>query len=154
MIEVSRTSAVAPRHVFAVLADGWSYASWVVGKSHVREVDRNWPEIGARIHHSAGFWPMQLRDVSEVRAMEPDRLLELDARLWFLGTAVVRLELAGTADGGTEILMGEEIVEGPMSQIPIAVQGALLRPRNDESLARLDDLARGRARAEQNPGTR
>jgi hypothetical protein len=107
--------------------------------------------VGARIHHSAGFWPVQLRDVSEVRAMEPDRLLELEARLWFLGTVIVRLELVGTADGGTEILMGEEIVDGPLSQLPPAVQGAFLRPRNLESLARLDDLARGRARTRKHP---
>ncbi len=63
----------AAADVFAVLSDGWSYAGWVVGNSHIRDVDRNWPDVGARIHHSVGAWPLQIHDVTKVRAVEPGR---------------------------------------------------------------------------------
>ena len=82
VIEVTRTVEVAPEHVFAVLADGWSYAGWVVGNSHVREVDPHWPAVGAKIHHSAGLWPLQVKDWTEVTAMTPDRMIDLRARVW------------------------------------------------------------------------
>ncbi|WP_324188972.1 SRPBCC family protein [Nocardia farcinica] len=39
---------------FAVLSDGWLYAGWVVGASHIRDVDPDWPGVGSRIHHSVG----------------------------------------------------------------------------------------------------
>jgi uncharacterized protein YndB with AHSA1/START domain len=147
MIEVSRDIPASPHEVFTVLADGWSYAAWVVGNSHVRAVDEGWPAVGTRIHHSAGVWPMQIHDVSEVRAVEPGRLLELDAKLWVFGTAIVRLTLSPLEDGtATRVVMAEEAVRGPGSAIPAAMQALVLRPRNMESLARLGDLATGRAR--------
>ncbi len=71
MIEVHRTIATTPERVFAVLADGWFYAGWVVGASHIRQVDDDWPAVGTRIHHSIGAWPVQVKDVSIVRAVEP-----------------------------------------------------------------------------------
>jgi uncharacterized protein YndB with AHSA1/START domain len=149
MIEVSRTVPARPADVFAVLADGWSYAGWVVGNSHIRNVDPDWPAPGARIHHSAGVWPTQVRDVTVVRAVEPDHLLELEARLWLLGTALIRFTLTPLADGAeTRVTMAEEAVRGPGGLIPAPVQSLLLRPRNKESLARLCDLAAGRARQE------
>jgi Polyketide cyclase / dehydrase and lipid transport len=145
MISVSREVAASPADVFAVLADGWSYAGWVVGNSHVRDVDFGWPAVGTRIHHSVGVWPLQIEDVSKVVAVEPGRFLELDARLWLLGAARIRLTLTSLDTGfGTNVLMEEEAVRGPGSLVPTAVQGMLLRPRNVESLARLADLAVGR----------
>ncbi len=145
MIKVSREVAAGPEEVFAVLADGWSYAGWVVGNSHVRDVDAGWPAVGTRIHHSAGAWPLQIRDATEVVSVEPGRFLELDARLWVLGAATVRFTLTPCHSGfGTDVLMEEEAVRGPGSMIPASIQGMLLRPRNVESLARLADLAVGR----------
>jgi hypothetical protein len=67
------------------------------------------------------------------------------------GAATVRMELILTATGGTTIVMGEQADEGMSGLIPAAVQGMLLRPRNQEALARLGDLARGRARAAAQP---
>jgi hypothetical protein len=146
VIEVSREVGTSPDNVFAVLADGWSYAGWVVGNSHVRKVDPGWPQVGTRIHHSAGAWPVQLSDSTEVVAVEPGRFLELDAKLWLFGAARIRFTLTPTYIGhGTQIVMAEEAVRGPGSLIPAAVQALLLRPRNEESLARLGDLAVGRA---------
>jgi uncharacterized protein YndB with AHSA1/START domain len=148
MIAVTREVAASPDEVFAVLADGWSYAGWVVGNSHVRDVDPGWPRVGTRIHHSAGAWPLQIEDTTEVVAVEPGRTLELNARLWLLGAAKIRFTLTPRHTGfGTEVLMEEEAVRGPGGLIPAQLQGILLRPRNAESLGRLADLAAGRARS-------
>jgi hypothetical protein len=143
MTEVTMTASVSLEAVFAVLADGWSYAGWVVGASHIRTVDPGWPEQGTRIHHSVGPWPMVVHDVTTVRAVEQPRSLELDARLWPFGMARIRLELTETRPGSTQIRMLEEVVRGPGRVLPNAVQALLLVPRNRESLRRLIDLATG-----------
>jgi hypothetical protein len=147
MMEVSRTVEVAPEHVFAVLADGWSYAGWVVGNSHIRDVDPAWPAVGTRIHHSAGLWPLQVNDWTEVTAVTPDRMIELRARLWPVGVAMIRFDLIPTATG-TRIVMAEQATEGPAALLPKTVQAVLLRARNREVLGRLGDLAGGRARGQ------
>lgn len=144
MIEVSQVVPARPDALFAVLSDGWTYAGWVVGNSHIREVDPGWPAPGTRIHHSVGAWPLQLRDVSKVIRMEPGRLLELEARLGLFGSARVRVTLAPAGDGRTQVTMAEETVRGPLNLVPAVLQAPLLRARNSESLARLADLAVGR----------
>ncbi|HEX5407818.1 MAG TPA: SRPBCC family protein [Pseudonocardiaceae bacterium] len=158
MIIVTRDMPIGPAAVFALLADGWSYAGWVVGNSHVRDVDPGWPAPGTRIHHSAGMWPAQIQDVTEVRAVEQDRSLELTARLWWLGTATIRFTLTPLDGGtGTHVEMAEEAKGGPAGLIPARLQALVLRPRNVESLSRLADLAAGRVRlsgrAESGPTT-
>jgi uncharacterized protein YndB with AHSA1/START domain len=147
MTTISREVSAGPDAVFAVLADGWSYAAWVVGNSHVRSVDPDWPAQGSRIHHSAGFWPLQLNDTTEVVDVDPGRRLELNARFWPLGRAVILLELAPAAGGGTRITMTERFESGPIGLVPGQAQAAMLTPRNRESLSRLGDLAAGRERA-------
>src|SRR5205823_1407725 len=59
-----RQVAASPEQVFAVLADGWLYASWVVGAARIRDVDDGWPSPGTKIHHSIGAWPVFLHDTS------------------------------------------------------------------------------------------
>src|SRR5690242_18115313 len=82
VIETCRVIGTSPDRIFAVLADGWSYASWVVGAAHIRDVDRDWPAVGTRVHHRVGPWPLQINDQTVVRAVRPGRLLELAARAW------------------------------------------------------------------------
>jgi hypothetical protein len=130
--------------VFAVLADGWSYAGWVVGASHIREVDAGWPEKGTRIHHSVGPWPLLVHDDTEVAAVDPPRMIELDARLWPFGAARIRLELTEIDPGVTEVRMLERAVRGPGRLLPEAAQALLLVPRNRESLRRLAAMAVGK----------
>ncbi|MFD1149067.1 SRPBCC family protein [Saccharothrix hoggarensis] len=144
MIEVRLTVPTSVERVFAVLADGWSYAGWVVGAAHIREVDPGWPGTGTRIHHSVGAWPLAVKDVTTVLDVDPPRMLELEARLWPLGVARIRFEVAAVADGA-EITMAEEAVKGPPSLLPESVQGLFLVPRNRESLRRLGDLAARKA---------
>jgi uncharacterized protein YndB with AHSA1/START domain len=144
MPEVTTTVPTSPEKVFAVLADGWSYVGWVVGATHIRSVDPGWPAKGTRIHHSVGAWPVTAHDVTIVRAVEPPRLLELEARLWPFGVAMVRLELTETLPDVTEVRMTERVVRGPGRFLPDMAQAALLVPRNRESLRRLTDRAVGR----------
>jgi uncharacterized protein YndB with AHSA1/START domain len=139
MTTVALEVPVPPDQVFAVLSDGWSYAGWVVGATHIRDVDRRWPEVGTRIHHSVGAWPLQIEDETVVRAIDHGKSLELHAKLWPVGTAWIRFDLTPTANG-TRITMAEKTVSGPGALLPEAVQKVFLLPRNRETLQRLADL--------------
>lgn len=143
MIEVSLMVQANPGRVFDVLANGWTYAGWVVGASHIRQVDAAWPAKGTRIHHSVGPWPLQVHDSTEVLQVEPGESLELQARMWPFGAARVRLELEQVTPGETEVRMYEEAVQGPTRRLPERFQAMLLVPRNRESLQRLAHLAVG-----------
>lgn len=145
MAEVSLDVEAPIDAVWTVLADGWSYAAWVVGASHIRDVDTGWPSSGTCIHHSVGPWPLVIQDTTEVVRCEPSRLLELDARLWPAGAARITITLHARSASLTEVRMAEQVVRGPSTVLPKFLQDALLIPRNKESLRRLDALARGRA---------
>ncbi|SDZ34380.1 Polyketide cyclase / dehydrase and lipid transport [Amycolatopsis xylanica] len=144
MTRVERTVPAKADDVFAVLADGWSYAAWVVGNSHVRDVDPEWPAVGSRLHHRTGAWPLQVQDITVVRAIEPGRYLGLEARLWVFGAACIELTLEPVPGGGTRVVMEERAISGPIKAIPHPALAAVLKPRNKEALARLADLATGR----------
>lgn len=144
---VTVTVDVPPDMAFAVLADGWGYASWVVGASRIRDADADWPAEGTRLHHSIGPWPLLIKDTTTVVAVRSPRLLVLDARMWPLGKARVRFDLAAV-EGGTAITMREVATRGPLSLLPVSVQARLIAPRNRESLDRLCRLAGALARHE------
>ncbi|WP_434441409.1 SRPBCC family protein [Lentzea sp. E54] len=145
MAEVSLNVEAPVGAVWAVLADGWSYAGWVVGASHIRDVDDGWPAQGTRIHHSVGPWPLVIEDTTEVVRCEPSQLLELDARLWPAGAARIRITLEARSESLTHVRMGERVVRGPSTILPKFAQDALLTPRNKETLQRLNALAKGRS---------
>ncbi|MDQ7905569.1 SRPBCC family protein [Phytohabitans sp. ZYX-F-186] len=136
----SRIINTSPERVFAVLADGWSYASWVVGASHIRDVDAGWPSLGARIHHQVGPWPLHIKDVTSVEAVVPGRMLELHARAWPLGAATVRLDLE-PVDSATRATLSYELTAGAGRFLPRPLQSILLGPRSTEILGRLADIA-------------
>ncbi|WP_329063614.1 SRPBCC family protein [Amycolatopsis sp. NBC_01480] len=144
MTEVSRVIDASPDDVFAVLADGWSYAGWVVGSSHIRDVDQDWPAAGTRIRHSVGPWPLHIQDVSVVTAVEPGVSLTLEAQGWPLGSAAIELTLVPQGAGKTMVRMAEHIVGGPGKVLPTALQALVVKPRNREALARLADIVVGR----------
>ena len=93
MTTVDRVVNAEPADVWAVLADGWLYALWVVGAARMREVDDTWPAVGARLHHSVGTWPMLVDDTTSVLEVEPGRRLKLRARAWPAGEGEVELRL-------------------------------------------------------------
>ena len=144
MIEVSQSVPTSAERVFAVLADGWLYPLWVVGATHMRDVDPGWPAVGTRIHHSVGPWPLNIRDATTVVAVELGRMLELDARVWPTGAAKVRIVLTPEGDNRTHVTMGEIFDRGSAQHLPMSVQAALMRPRNIESLRRLAHIAEHR----------
>ncbi|WP_067835547.1 SRPBCC family protein [Nocardia lijiangensis] len=145
MLDAELTVPVDPGQAFAVLADGWLYSSWVVGASHIRQVDPGWPDVGTRIHHSVGLWPLTARDVTTVRDIDPPRMIELEARLWPIGSARIMLELTEIQPRTTRIRMTEHAMSGPAVLMPSQLQRAALKPRNQESLSRLAALIMGRA---------
>jgi len=126
-----------------VLADGWTYASWVVGTSRIRGVDTTWPAPGSRIAHSVGVWPLVINDVTISRGWDPGAGIELRARAWPTGEAKVRIEVEPRGDGCT-VRMVEDAVRGPATLIPRPLRAALLTPRNTEALRRLAAIAERR----------
>ncbi|WP_270886738.1 SRPBCC family protein [Pedococcus sp. 5OH_020] len=136
--------------VWAVLADPWSYASWVVGASRIRTVEGEWPKVDAKIHHSVGAWPILLNDETSVADCEPGRRLVLRAAARPFGVAQVELELQPDP-AGCLITMREAPVSGPATMLPAAVQEPALKRRNSESLLRLALIAEGRDPNAQTP---
>lgn len=131
--------------VYGLLADGHSYADWVVGAKRIRSVDPGWPAIGSKFRHTIGAGPLTIDDESEVLDVEPRRRLELRVRARPAGEAHVTLTLT-TADGGTRtnVEMEEHPVRGLAMLVgrnPIADR--LLARRNDEALRRLKNRAEG-----------
>jgi hypothetical protein len=148
---VSRRIAASVDEVWSVLADGWSYVTWVVGASRIRDVDPGWPREGARVHHSFGTWPLLIDDSTAVVHVEPGRELVLQARGWPAGEATVRLLLAPDGPDATVVTLREDVSAGPGRLLPRPVRQLAVTPRNVESLRRLGYLAEGRRRDRLSP---
>lgn len=147
-----RTMAATTDEVWDVLADGWLYPLWVVGASRMREVDGHWPDVGSRLHHSVGTWPLLVDDETEVVEVTPGAFLSVRAQARPTGTAMVsiRLEPLGAE---TRVVMEEDLVKGPGALVPKPVRELGLRWRNVESLRRLAFIAeRRRARSPEHRG--
>lgn len=132
--------------VWAVLADGWLYANWVVGASRVRGVDRTWPEPGSKIHHSFGVWPAVIDDESTCVEAQPNRLMVLQAKGWPMGEARVEIRIQENRDQTCEVAIVEDAVIGPALLVPLRVRQSLIMVRNKEALQRLALIAEGRHR--------
>jgi hypothetical protein len=135
-----------PEDVFDVLADGWSYATWVVGAARIRDVDPAWPAPGSRIHHSVGMWPLLISDTTVVERVDEPRELQLRVKAWPTGEGRVLMRCEPDDEGGTLVTMEERAVSGPARLLPVPAQDAALHPRNTEALRRLAYLAESRAR--------
>jgi Polyketide cyclase / dehydrase and lipid transport len=140
----TRLLHATPDQVWAVLADGWLYPLWVVGASRMREVDDNWPEPGARLHHSVGTWPLLIDDTTHVLESTPGVELALRARAWPSGEARVDIHLRPNGTG-TEVVIEEDAENGPATLVPKPLRDPALKWRNVESLRRLAYLAERRS---------
>lgn len=143
MAEVSKHMAAPPAKVWAELADGWMYTGWVVGATHIRDVDGNWPAVGAELHHQVGAWPLVVSDSTAVVESDPPRRLVLQARAWPMGEAKIVLTVEPDGEGSL-VCMAEAPTDGPGRWLHNPVQDALLRRRNMESLERLASIAENR----------
>lgn len=141
--DVKRHIDTSPERVWAELSDAWMYTGWVVGASHIRGVDGNWPQVGSRLQHQVGAWPVVVSDETVVLESEAPRRLVLQAKAWPGGEARVELTLRPDGDG-TEVTMSEVPTRGPAAVLHNPVQDRVLYHRNVESLARLASIAEKR----------
>ncbi|SDO77075.1 Polyketide cyclase / dehydrase and lipid transport [Pedococcus dokdonensis] len=146
VVTVSRPVDAPAQAVWAVLADGWVYATWVVGASRVRGVDETWPAPGARIHHSFGIWPAVISDTTHVLRSSGPTELVLRARGWPAGEAEVVITVTPEGGESCTVSIAEDAVAGPGALVPRPVRQLAIGPRNVESLRRLAYLAEGRHR--------
>ena len=142
---VEREIAASADDVWAVLEDGWLYPCWVVGASRMRDVDESWPQVGSRLHHSVGNWPLLLNDRTEVLECRPGRLLRLKAHGWPAGAAEVVIEIDPVGPGGAVVRMSEDASNGPATLVPRPLRQLAMVARNREALRRLAFLAEGGA---------
>lgn len=145
MTEVRAEVRAGAERVFAELADGWAYVGWVVGASHIRDVDAEWPAAGSKIHHKVGVWPLDISDHTESLACEPGRRLLLRARGWPLGEATVEIVLEQRSASLTQVRIREAPTAGPGRWLDNPLLRLMLRLRNRETLRRLADRVEHRA---------
>jgi hypothetical protein len=88
-----------------------------------------------------------IRDNSEAKRYDPDGMLELVARAWPMGEALVRVEVRPEGPGQSRIVLGETITRGP-GLLVRPLERILIPPRNRESLRRLVAIVQGRIRTE------
>jgi len=133
----------SPDQVWDVLADGYAYASWVIGTRDIRDVDDGWPAVGAAIHYTVGRGPFPLRGRTTVRqAVEHERLaLEADAGL--LGSVRIVIELSEWGEG-TVVVLDEHPLRGPAYLLHNAVSEAVLAVRGRPMLLKLARLVERR----------
>ncbi|AMM21358.1 polyketide cyclase [Frondihabitans sp. PAMC 28766] len=139
-----RYIAASPEAVFAVLADGWLFPSWVVGASRIRAVDDVWPAVGSKIHHSFGVWPVVVNDTTSVIAWSAPLHAEFEPRGWPLGEARVTIDVKPRG-AGCVVRMEEHATSGPGVLVPEPLMAAAIKLRNREALQRLAWLAEGGA---------
>ena len=126
----------SPEQVWSVLADGWSYADWVVGTQEIHAVDPEWPGEGAEIHYSVGLGPLRPEDTTTVRIHQPHHQLQLEARAGRMGSARISIEVLPWAEH-TVVVIDEHPLTGPGERWHnIALEG-LLRLRNKRMLRNL-----------------
>lgn len=128
--------------VFAVLADPYSYADWVVGSDKVKTADANWPAPGSEFKHVVGVWPLKSHDHTFVEEVDsPNHLtLRVKARPFITGHVWLDLTARGA---GTHVEMFEGAAD-PLSKLLInRLTQPLVKARNAVALKRLRDMAEG-----------
>ncbi|WP_349898368.1 SRPBCC family protein [Parafrigoribacterium soli] len=139
----TRLMRCSPEDVFAVLADGWLFPTWVVGASRMRDVDQDWPQAGSSLQHSFGVWPALINDETTVLEWDPPRRMTMQPKGWPAGEARVVIEVKPRS-GGSVVRLSERAVRGPGSLVPAPLLDIPLRARNHETLRRLAFIAEGR----------
>jgi len=132
------------KEVWAALADGRSYAKWVVGTSIIRDVDDSWPEPGSRLLYRVGHRPLNYEGHTEVLALDPGRRLELQAHAPLLGSVHIELTLDDVEDG-CAVTIVEHPDSGPLATLHTPFGDLLLKLRNVEALRRLESVVGSKA---------
>ena len=138
-----RVMTCPPEAVFAVLADGWIFPTWVVGASRMRDVDDAWPAVGSKLQHSFGVWPALINDETTVLEYDPPRRMVIQPSGWPLGEARVVVEVKPRGSGCV-VRITESAVKGPGALVPGFLLDPPLYVRNIETLRRLAYIAEGK----------
>jgi len=109
----------------------------------MREVDEHWPAVGAKLHHSAGVWPLVVDDNTEVLDVDPGHSVRLRARGWPMGEAEVVITLTPTGSV-TRMDLAEDAVKGPGRFVPGFLRHPMIKWRNVEALDRFANIAERR----------
>jgi uncharacterized protein YndB with AHSA1/START domain len=129
-----------PHQVWQVLADGSSYAQWVVGTQEILHVDPAWPAVGAALRFQLGLGPLHFQDSCVVRICEPERRLELEARAQPFGTARIAFTLIPWA-ADTLVILDEHPLLGPGARLQGPPSEFILHLRNRRMLGNLARVA-------------
>jgi hypothetical protein len=125
-----REMACSAEDVFAVLADGWLFPTWVVGASRMRDVEKAWPAV--------------IDDETTMHEWDPPRHALVVAKGWPIGEASVQIDVKPRGDGCVVRII-EKAVAGPGKYVPPALLDIALYIRNVETLRRLAYIAEGKA---------
>ena len=143
MARCQLTFHAPPDAVFRALADAEHYDSWLVGAKDIRSVDSAFPEPGAELHHTVGAGPVEVKDSTEVEAVDTNRRLQLQARFRPIGVARVEFRLEPAPGGGTTVTMDEVVTEPALARVLKPVLTPLINSRNLASLKKLRDRVDG-----------
>jgi len=151
---VTRRVHAGVDEVWAVLADGWRYATWMVGVSRVRDVDPAWPGVGSRLRHAEGPWPVAIDHHTEILACDPGRRLLLKAGGWPLGATRLRIMVNPGSTHGSIIRLTQDVTDARGRLIPRPVRQRFFAARSEESLRRLAFIAEGHHRRDRRRSAR
>ena len=146
---VSRHIAASAERVFDAMTDAWLLPVWVVGATHIRTVDENWPARGSRVHHQVGAWPIMISDSTAVAECERPRKLALQGRAYPLGEARIELTVEPDGPDGAVVTMAEAPSHGPARVLDNPLMRKVLAARNRESLNRLAAVVENRRETSQ-----
>ena len=114
----------------------------MVGSADIRDVEGDWPQVGATFHHTQGFPKVGLKDTTTVLESDPKRRLKLCVRARPMVIAEVELHVSAAGEA-TRVVMIEMPVGGVVGKLHNPAFEVALRLRNAESLRRLKGLAEG-----------
>lgn len=129
-----------PHQVWRVLADGDSYARWVVGTQEILHVDPAWPAVNAELRFQVGIGPFHFKDSCIVRICEPEARLELEAKAEPFGTARIAFTLVPWSVN-TLVTLDEHPLLGPGTRLQGPISDRLLHLRNRRLLDNLANVA-------------
>jgi carbon monoxide dehydrogenase subunit G len=126
--------------VWEVLCDPARYPDFVPGAKYERDHDPEWPAPFTQLHHTIGWGPLSLRDVTKVEENVPGTSLTLIAGMSVLGTSAVRFTLEAVDDEHTRVGIEEWPVSGPIERTWNRLFDGLMTARNQELLRRFRDV--------------
>lgn len=143
MAFTSREIAASVSDTFRVISDPTTYPDWLVGASHIRDVDDQWPAPGSRFHHRVGVGPVSLPDHSTVLDFEPDRMLRLMVKARPFLSAVVTFRVTGDHERCV-VTLEERMANRIIRYVARLVADPLIHVRNHHSLKQLGRVVEAR----------